>query len=61
MGKHFGKNIYRQKHLDHAKQPATDALKTSSKRVLQKTAKATVELIGNKTSNRITKVSKNSQ
>ena len=37
MGKHFGKNIYRQKHLDHAKQPATDALKTSSKRVLQKT------------------------
>ena len=39
MGKNIGKNItrnvsgkYCQKHLDHAKQFATDAIKTSSKR-----------------------------
>ena len=45
MGKNIGKNIseslnskYCQKLLDHAKQSATDALKTSSKRVIQKTA-----------------------
>ena len=38
MGKNIGKNIsktlsgkYKQKLLDHAKQSATDALKTSSK------------------------------
>ena len=32
----------------HAKQSATDALKTTSKRVFQKTAEATGDLIGNK-------------
>ena len=51
---------YSQKSLDHAKQFATDALKTNIKRVIQKTAKATGDLIGNKITNRITKVSKNS-
>ena len=42
MGKNIGKNIsksligkYSQKLLDHAKQSATGALKTSSKRVIQ--------------------------
>ena len=45
-----------QKLLDHAKKSATDALKTSSKRVIQKTAEATADLIGNKIANRITKV-----
>ena len=42
MGKNIGKNInkslnckYSQKLLDHAKQSATDAFKTSSKRVMQ--------------------------
>ena len=47
----FGKNMgkywsgkYSWKHLDHAQQSATDALKTSSKRVIQKTAKATGNL-----------------
>ena len=51
----------RQKLLDHVKKSAADALKTSSKRVIQKTAEATGDLIGNKIANRITKVSKNSQ
>ena len=46
---------------DHAKQAATDPIKTSSKRVIQKTAEATGDLIGNKIANKITKVSKNSQ
>ena len=46
-GKNIGKNIskhlsskYSQKLLDHAKESATDALKTSSKRVIQKRAEA---------------------
>ena len=60
MGKNNGKNIiknlsvkYSKKFLHHAKQSATDALKTSSKRVIQKTTadavepKATGDLIGN--------------
>ena len=32
---------YTQKRLDHAKQSATDAFKTSLKRAIQKTAEAT--------------------
>ena len=48
----------RQKRLDHAKQSQEDAIKTSSKRVLQKTAGATDDLIGNKISNKFTKLSK---
>ena len=73
-GKNIGKNISKnvsgkyspgmlamcQKLLDHAKKPATDSLKTSSKRFIQKTAEATGYLIGNKIANKITKVSKNS-
>ena len=50
-----------QKLVDHAKKSATDALKTSSKIVIQKTPEATGDLICNKIANRITKVSKNSQ
>ena len=49
MGKNIAKNIRKnlsgkdsQKHLDHAKQYATDALKATSKRVIQKTAEATM-------------------
>ena len=45
MGRNIGKNIsknssskYTQKLLDHAKKSATDALKTVSKRAIQKTA-----------------------
>ena len=51
----------RQKLLDHAKQSATDAFKTVSKRVIQKTAEATGDLSGKKIANKITKVSTNSQ
>ena len=50
-----------QKLIDHAKQSATDALKATSKKVIQKTAEATGDLIGNKMADRITYVSKNSQ
>ena len=55
MRKNIGKNInkslnckYSQKRLDHAKQSATDAFKTSSKKVMQKAAETTSDLIGNK-------------
>ena len=68
MGKNIGKNIsknlsckHSQKFLDHAKQSATDALKTVSKRAIQKTAAATVDLIGKKIAAKITKISNNSQ
>ena len=44
-----------QKRLDHAKQSATDALKTSLKRVVQKIAEATGDLICNKIANTVTK------
>ena len=50
-----------QKLLYHAKQSATDALKTTSNKAIQKTAEATGNLICNKIANRITKVSKNLQ
>ena len=50
-----------QKLLDHPKKSATDTLKTSSKRFIQKTAEATGDLIGNKITIRISKVSKNLQ
>ena len=50
---------YSRKFLDFAKQSATDALKTFSKRVTQKTAETTDDLIGNKITNKITGVSKN--
>ena len=49
FGKNMGKNISKhlsskniQELLDHAKQSATDALKTSSKRVIQKQQKKLV-------------------
>ena len=46
MGKSLS-NKYGQKLLDSAKS-ATDAIKTASKRAIQKTAETTVNLIGNK-------------
>ena len=49
------------KLFDHAKKSATDALKTSLKRLIQKTAEETGDLIGNKIADRITKVSKRFQ
>ena len=39
---------YSQNILDYAKQSATDALKTASKRAMQKTTRATVDLSSNK-------------
>ena len=51
---------YSQKLLGHAKKFVTDALKTSSKQIIQKIAEGTGDLIGNKTDNKITKLSKNS-
>ena len=53
-------NIYGQKLLDSVKKSTTDALKTASKRAIQKTAEATVDLIGNKIADKITRVSKTS-
>ena len=41
-------NIYNQKLVDTAKKSATDAIKTASKRAIQKTAEATEDLIDNK-------------
>ena len=51
---------YNQKLLDHAKQSPTDALKTSSKRVIKKKVEATGDLIGNKIADKFTRVSKSS-
>ena len=65
MGQNIVKNTskrlsgkYSQKLLDHAKISATDALKMSSKRVIQKTTEAIRDLIDNKIPDKITKVSK---
>ena len=49
-----------QKLLEHDKS-AKDALKSSSKRVIQKTVEVTGDWIGNKIDNRIAKVSKSLQ
>ena len=51
-------NKYGRRLLDSAKKSTTDALKTASKRVIQKTAEATSDLIGNKISGKITSFSK---
>ena len=47
-------NKYSQKIVDTAKKSATDAIKTASKREIQKTAEATRDLIGNKIADKIT-------
>ena len=47
MGTHLS-NKYGQKLLDTAKKSTTDAIKTTSKRAVQKTAEATGYLICNK-------------
>ena len=63
MGRNIYKNLnnkYSQKLLDHAKQSAADALKTSSKRAIPKRAEANGDLIGNKIADKITRVSKTS-
>ena len=45
---------YSQKPVDTAKKSATNVIKTASKREIQKTAKATGDLIGNKIADKIT-------
>ena len=75
MGKNISKNIsknlngkyvlgmstMRQKLIDDAEQSATGTIKTSPKRVTQKSLEASGDLIGNKTAAKITKASKYSQ
>ena len=63
MGKDTRKNLtskYSSKILSHAKQCATDSLKTVSKRATQKTGETIGDLIGNKIADKITRVSKTS-
>ena len=51
-------NKYGKKLLDGAKKSKKDAIKTTSKREIQKTAEATSDLIGNRIADKITSVSK---
>ena len=51
-------NKYGQKLFDRAKTSTRDAIKTASKRVIQKRAEATGDLIGNKIPYKIKSVSK---
>ena len=67
ISKSFGKNIcknisskYSQKLIDHTKQSATDALKNTTIKAIQKMAEATGDLTGAKIADKITKVSKTS-
>ena len=55
MGKSLS-NKYGQKLLDSTKQSTTDAIKTASKRRIQKTAEVTGDLIGNKFAEKVTSV-----
>ena len=51
-------NKYGIKLLHSAKKSTTDAIKTASRRAIQKTAEATGDLIGNKIADKVTSVSK---
>ena len=53
MGTHLS-NKYSQKLLDTAKKSTTDAIKTASKRAIQKTVEVAGDLIGNKIADKIT-------
>ena len=57
MGKSLS-NKYGQKRLDSAKKFTTDAIKTASKRAIQKATEATGDLIGNKIADETTSVLK---
>ena len=61
--KKMGKSISNkcgQKLPDSAKKSTTDAIKTASKREIQKTGEATGDLIGNKIADKLTSLSKKS-
>ena len=66
MGTHATKvaknlsNKYSQKLLDTAMKFTADAVKTASKRAIQKTAEGTDDLIGNRITDEITNISKKS-
>ena len=53
-------NKYNQKLVDTAKKSSADAIKTASKRAIQKIAEATGDLVGNKIADKITSASKKS-
>ena len=57
MGKSLS-NKFGQKILDSAKKSTTDAIKTTLKRAIKETAEVSGDLIGNKTADKITSVSK---
>ena len=60
FAKNIGKNIsnkYSQKPFDSAKKSATDAIKTTSERAIQKTAVANGDLITNKIADKTTSTS----
>ena len=52
------RNKYGQKFLDSAKKSTTDAIKTASKRAIQKTAEGTGNLTDNEIADKITSFSK---
>ena len=64
MGRHANKvaknlsNKYGQKILDSTKKSTADAIKTASKRAIQKTKEATSDLNGNKIADKITSIAK---
>ena len=65
MSKNIGKNIsknlsgkFNQNFLDHAKQSATYALKTTSKRVIQKKVETSGDLICNRIVDKVTSLKK---
>ena len=51
-------NKHGKKLVDTAKKSTTDAIKTASKRAIQKNAEATGDLVGNKIAYKITSISK---
>ena len=57
MGKSLS-NKYGQKFINSAQKSTPDAIKTASKRAIQKTAEAAGDLIGNKIADEITRVSR---
>ena len=50
-------NKYGKKLVETAKKSARDAIKTASKRAIQKSAEATSDLVGNRISDKITGIS----
>ena len=51
-------NKYSQQLSDSAKKSTTDAIKTASKRTIQKTTEAPGDLVGNKIADKMTNISK---